>query len=132
MLSHRLKDDTKGSKHPAVFLSMVLEVKLEAESDPLLKMVVSDCKLAGGVLKPPSRPGGFVRNFFPQVYFLNGIKNNPMAAAIYKIVEELCEKYNLPLAPIEECLESWMPDKKVFQNFQNMTLGENEIIWKNS
>lgn len=130
VLSHSLKEDKVDGKPPRLFCSLLIEITAANETEPYVRLVISDCKLSGGVFKPPARPGGFQRVFFPQVYFLNGLRKNLLAGAIYNIAKELADKYNLPLAPEDECLADWLPDSKVLKNFQNISVNTEDIVWK--
>lgn len=150
VLSHKIKEgkpdavkkralkagklDPTRAATSSLYLTLVVEVFADGDWKDkvrLFNLVISDCKLKDGVLKPPARPGGFQRVFFPQVYVLNGIKDNEFLQAVYRIAGKLADEYQLALAPIDECLADWLPDKKVFKNFSNFSLDENDVIWKN-
>lgn len=137
ILSHYMKDSgaiegpkkrRRGNaiKASPIYVSFLLS---EASGAPLL--VIPDCRLSDGILRPPSRMGNYGRTYFPQTYLPTGL-DNPIADGLYSRCEWLADRYGVALQPKDDCLQSWVPTAKQIQNLKNCEVDTSNFVVKDN
>lgn len=133
VLSHFLKENVvesgkkikgRGNQGPSpLYISFLLNI------DDLGGLVIPDCRLSNGILRPPGRMGNFGRTYFPQAWFTNML-DSPLARELYLLCEDLAARYCLPLQPFDDCMAAWVPTRKQLDNLKNVTVDIEKFQYK--